>query len=118
MPLDTLTISLSDASPPSGDKSARVLRTDFGDGYSQRAAHGINNIDDRWSITSIPLSSSDLQTLSSFFSTHGGYQAFYWTPPDSSTPLKFTCEKWSVSGIEGSGGKYQLSATLRREFDL
>jgi phage-related protein len=118
MPLDTLTISVDDSSPPHGENNARVLRTDFGDGYSQRAAQGINNVDKIWNITSIPYSSSDAQTFDEFFRTHGGYTAFYWTPPGHSEPLKFTCSKWSLNGVQGSNLYYRVTATLRREFDL
>lgn len=63
----------------SADIKYRTLNAQFGDGYSQVAADGINN-----STTSVQLNfigkSVAMQPIIDFLNAKAGVTAFYWTP--------------------------------------
>ncbi|CAJ0610674.1 unnamed protein product [Cylicocyclus nassatus] len=79
------------------NSSARVLVADFGDGYSQRAADGINNIDTTVSLQWNNLTGTQANSIDNFFMQMGGYESFYYTLPTESIAKKWTCEKWDKS---------------------
>lgn len=93
----------------------RVLLTDFGDGYSQRSADGINNNQEEWSLTwKLPIADADI--LSAFFEARGGHESFDWIPPRESTSRKWTIKNWSRSPWKVNGDS--ITATFKRTFDL
>lgn len=94
-------MSLETFSPPlnpdgGGDKAVepRVLRVDFGDGYSQRAGDGLNTMLDRITATWGLLTPAQADEIEAFFRARGGHEAFWWTPPHESDPRKFICVSW------------------------
>jgi phage-related protein len=96
---------------------ARVMKTGFGDGYSQRTADGINVIDLEYDLEYIG-TTAEIDELDTHFTERAGYQAFTvvsggWV---ASTSYKWVCEEWSVSDL-GNGVK-SLSAKITRVFDL
>lgn len=70
----------------------------FGDGYQQRRARGIN---------SLPLSTTAtiryhkvrekemIKSLDSFLVRHGGYKSFEWIPPGKAERILILCSEWS-----------------------
>ena len=98
------------------NSSARVLVADFGDGYSQRAADGINNIDTTVSLQWNNLTGTQANSIDSFFMQMGGYESFYYTLPTESIAKKWACEKWDKS--YQTGGMVNLNCELKRVFDL
>lgn len=95
---------------------ARVLEMKFGDGYSQRAADGINPQETTFPLVFNNLSSSDANTILTFLEARGGYDAFSWTPPRTTTSLKWICREWSWK--PEAGDLVTISATFERVFDL
>lgn len=97
-------------------KEFRINRSQFGDGYSQRSANGINfqirTLNLSWSNRPI----ADINTIKSFLDAQGGFTVFEYTPVGEATELK-----WSCSGYNdppGNGAYATISATFVQEFDL
>ena len=114
MSLDLLPVVPSNSSRPKN--TARVLRNDFGEGYGQRGADGINNIDTTWDMKFEVITSTQADTLEAFFISKGGYIAFLWLPPKKTGTWKWTCKEWDrdpdVCGLTN------MTGTFKREFDL
>lgn len=92
----------------------RFLRADFGDGYVQRAADGINTIIDQWNVM-WTVDSTTGTTLTTFFEAREGYDDFTWTPPGETESKKFICTQWSKSFL--GPDTVQISATFEQVFD-
>ncbi|MGI0119683.1 phage tail protein [Zooshikella sp. RANM57] len=95
----------------------RVLEANFGDGYTQRAADGINNIRDTWSVTWENRDTADIFTLVKFLKARGGFQAFYWTPPGEVEPRKWICKAFDGPTPAGPD-TYTLEASFKEVFEL
>lgn len=72
----------------------RVRRVQFGDGYEQRTADGLNNHLKKYGVT-VKVSREEGKRLEAFLSEQGGWRAFLWMPPDSDTPIRVVCRKWT-----------------------
>lgn len=96
--------------------STRILRSDFGDGYSQRAADGLNAIRRSWNLTFNNLTATEAEALVQFFIARGGTDIIDWQPVGYGVSKKFTCESWTRTPI--AGGYATVSANLKEEFDL
>jgi len=101
----------------SGETSARVLKSGFGDGYEQRAGDGINNVVTSWSLVWENLTWDEASTIWGFLNLRGGWQAFYWTNPGGSQPVLWVCEKWSAP-TPVAPGVFNMSASFMQVFDL
>jgi phage-related protein len=97
-----------------GTTTAAVHSTQYGDGYSQRTAAGINNLSGQFPVQFNNRSVDELNAIDQFLSNQGGYQWFWWTPQGRSA-IKVTCSSWTFSwrGLNKTG----LSATFVRVFD-
>jgi phage-related protein len=89
----------------------RIIKNEFGDGYSQRIADGINNMLATWDVGWTGRVKADIDTLEAFFETHGGYIAFEWTPERESVEKKFICTEWSRTYV----ANYNDSITAKFE---
>ena len=67
----------------STDQSARTLIANYGDGYEQRVAAGINNLPESWSVSWNNRSASDANKVIKFLEDQKGVTAFDWYPPDT-----------------------------------
>lgn len=77
------------------DKSPRVRTAQFGDGYAQRVADGINTLPRRWSLSfEGPL--ADIQVIDAFLAARGGVESFDWTPVNGAAG-KWVCSQWSIT---------------------
>ena len=94
---------------------ANVLEAEFGDGYSQRAANGINSLKDSWDLEWV-LNDTDKDTLIAFFEARGGHESFGWTPSSEDTEKMWTCRSWNRSYIE-SDDVFKITATLKQCYD-
>jgi phage-related protein len=94
----------------------RVLKAEFGDGYAQRAADGINNnpvtLAARWT----HLSESEKDAVVNFFVARKGFEAFNYTYEDEGTSKTYVCEEWSYAHVDADG--YVVDATFREVFDI
>jgi phage-related protein len=93
----------------------RVLTTDFGDGYRQRSADGLNTIKETWDLEFFK-EDVDIDDIENFLINEGGYIAFNWTPLGEVVSKKFTCKDWNRT--KTSHDVDTLTCTFVREFDL
>lgn len=93
----------------------RILRNDFGDGYSQRTPDGLNTIRRVWRAQWNNILQSEANTLVAFFKSLKGVLVFTWTGPADSAG-QFICKTWSMTPI--TGGFANLTAEFDEEFDL
>jgi phage-related protein len=99
-----------------GEVTPRVLTCGFGDNYSQRTGDGLNTLDESWPLTFNGLKQAGFEEIRDFLEAHGGYIAFYWTIPRTTTPLKWIARKWTKKPLEG--GEWAITTTFQRVYDL
>jgi phage-related protein len=92
----------------------RILKTNFGDGYSQRAGDGINTTPDSWTVE-FRSTSGNIGSIVTILETKAGHTYFTWTPPGGSEQ-KWVCSEWTYALLGKS--TYSLSATFEEVFDL
>ena len=63
-----------------GDTTLRVRKTPFGDGYTQRAADGLNNRVPSYSLRFVG-KADKISAILAFLDAHAGAVSFFWTPP-------------------------------------
>lgn len=72
--------------PPSAgtetDFQAKILKADFGDGYTQRSADGLNNVKRSTTLAWNNLSIDEAQALEDFFVARGGWEPFIYSLSD------------------------------------
>ncbi|STQ72060.1 phage tail protein [Hafnia alvei] len=71
-----------------------VTTVNFGDGYEQRRAAGINALLESYTPT-FRVAPEELPAIESFFRRHGAVRAFYWRSPHRHVRLKIVCREWS-----------------------
>lgn len=112
----TLTTTVSPSTDSSKDTEVKILKAQFGDGYSQRSADGLNAKRRKYNFIWKGLTQTQSDDLEAFLVARAGAEAFYFTPPNESTPILFTCEKWTQS--TPAPGGLTLSAAFEEQFDL
>ncbi len=90
----------------------RVRSAQFGDGYQQRVADGINSNRRVWNLT-FSKTQSDIDTILNFLEGEAGVTAFTWTPPRGSSG-SWVCPEW---GNAVNDGYDQLTATFIEVFE-
>lgn len=75
----------------------KVDANDLGGEMEQRRSDPINAILQQWKISYIKRDGAEVKVVGDFFYMHGGYQAFFWTPPDETVPRKFICPTHTVT---------------------
>lgn len=65
----------------------RVLQAKFGDGYSQRAADGLNTMLRKWNLQFTNRTQADCDAIEAFLVSQGGCLSFNWTPPSGAPGL-------------------------------
>jgi phage-related protein len=105
----------------------KVLRADFGDGYTQRAADGINNLRLKLELGWEYLTPANADVIINFLEARGGWQAFRWAAPDAPwsenagvwtqpSVKTWICDDWSRKRVRF--GQDSVSAVFTRVFDL
>jgi len=103
-------VAFPDISPDFGfaEKSKpRVIKHQFGDGYSQRLSDGINVDLKQFDLTFNNLPTTDMTTIKDFLEARGGWEQFDWTPPDGVLG-KYHCPTWGRSKVDA--GTWNMSA--------
>jgi phage-related protein len=98
----------------SKETKARVIKTQYGDGYSQRLGDGINSIDQSWQVTVKAKSLSEADDIEAFLSSHSGAAPFLWPTRSVPSGIKVTCDAWRRQDRFSSG---IISATFLQVFD-
>ena len=89
-------------------KQPRVKKAQFGDGYAQRAADGINTQPRSYNVQ-FNANSGKVEDIDQFLSDRAGIESFTWTPFDGIEGT-FICEAWNLSRTGPTAGT--LSATF------
>jgi phage-related protein len=88
-----------------------MLEANFGDGYSQRSAAGINTRRIAWSLTWENIDNADADEIVMFLDNTFGYTPFYWTAPgDTASRL------WVLDGGHSVTTINSLSKTVTAKF--
>lgn len=96
-----------------GESTFRVRAAQFGDGYRQLAADGINNRTQSWQL-SFAGKEARIAPIKAFLDARKGAERFHWTPPLEQAPRLFTAGGYSVQA-QGKG-LYTLSVTFTEAF--
>jgi phage-related protein len=106
---------------PSGQVTYRKLTAQFGDGYSQAAADGINNRLQVWNIEArgpwlVPgcLTGQPVKSVADFLDATEGYTSFDWMPPDSTEAIRVGCDGYSLQKM--GNGITTLSAVFKQVY--
>lgn len=93
-----------------------VKKNAFGDGYLQSIRFGLNFIKPDWNLQWL-VSKAEASTIELFLkqqSEDGKW--FYWTPPDSSSAVKWRCDEWTIEDLADS--LVRVDANFRQVFEL
>lgn len=90
----------------------RVITAQFGDGYKQTSADGINNKNEEYAVK-INAYESDARQILAFFDRHQGWKSFFWTPPLGTIGL-YTCA--DAKPKAQGGGLYLITGTFVKSY--
>lgn len=96
------------------ESTVKLWEAPFGDGYTQRAAVGINNIGDQWSLQFNTRGQAEKEAIKNFLRARRNGQAFDWTPFGESTPVRVLCRQFKVAA-EGYNA-FNISCTFERVY--
>ena len=111
MPLQTFTWCADKEA--TGTHQFKVRTAQFGDGYAQTAADGINNKSQQWPLT-FTKRMAEAEAIKQFFDSHSGSVSFLWKPPLETERL-FKVSSYSVNPL--GAGWYRISATFEQSFN-
>lgn len=97
-------------------KQPRILFNEFGDGYTQRAADGLNTSPLMLSLTWDLLTATQRQEIVDFFEARASHESFNWTLPDTLETFKFICLTWDDNLIYYD--QYSIQASFKQVFDI
>ena len=95
-----------------GDITLRARSVQFGDGYSQAVADGINNKVGSWPLRFVG-DRDTIRAIADFLDRHAGATSFYWTPPLEEQG-RYRASKYSPGPMVK--GLYSLSVTFQQVF--
>lgn len=113
---DTFLPPMQPSIESSRDTEVRTLETQFGDGYTQRSADGLNSILPKWNAVWKSLTPEEAQDIDYFFRSQGGYKAFIWQAPEEDYPQMYRCKKWQYTF--SAGLVHGITATIERVADF
>lgn len=100
----------------SGEWQPRVLATQFGDGYEQRQADGLNAVKQVWDVVIDAASTAAASAIEAFIRPGMGWQTFDWTPPRQTVALKWKCTAFS-SALTDVVGEHDLRLRFEQVFE-
>ena len=95
----------------------KIHMADFGDGYTQRIADGINNLQQTMEVSFSTRPKAEIDDLVAFFESLGGVNKFEMTIDDTNgaETIKVLCQQWSQTWTFDNF--YSLSATFIRCYE-
>jgi phage-related protein len=93
-----------------------ILRADFGDGYSLAVPNGLNHIRKTLSLKWDVLTANQVKSITDFLEARGGVEPFYYTPPRTTTSIKWTCDDWNET--MNAAGVSSFTATFKQNFSV
>ena len=80
----------------------RVLVAQFGDGYNQRTADGINNVLHKANLSWEHLTRTEATALMSFFRERAGWKPISWQMPGDSETRKWLCVRYGRTYVDAN----------------
>jgi len=98
----------------------RVFVANFGDGYEQRIANGINSLEQIIDVAFTTRPKADIDDIVAFFESKGGVTNFNFTLSDSNAggseeTIKVVCDTWDQTWVYDD--YYTLNAQFRRVYE-
>ena len=97
-------------------KKYRVLKAEFGEGYTQRSRDGINSIQRTYNAVWNNILSANALVIKDFLDALGGADSFEWQHPEDTAAARWTCPD-GHSETFVSVDTVNLSAVFVEEFD-
>lgn len=116
MALETFTPPVPPSPGTENRPEFKLLKAEFGDGYTQVTRDGMNHMRKVLSLNWDTLLPEQAREIIDFLERHGGDTAFYYTPSDETVPIKWTCEEFSDR--RGKSGLREIRAVFRQSFNL
>jgi phage-related protein len=96
-------------------RTQRIRQAQFGDGYSQEVADGINSTLDEWANVGWDyLDSDDLTAARALLDAVGATDYINWTPPGEAVMKRFKVTKDGYTETHPSGALTSVSFNLRQ----
>lgn len=95
---------------PSAKSSMRTLVAQFGDGYAQRAADGINGRTEDWGLE-FAGKFEEISPIKLFLDRHAGWKSFLWVTPLGDTQHFVTPAGYDMVPFNGID-RYRLTVTF------
>ena len=106
----------AEADSTSVSEEPRVTETQFGDGYSQRSAEGINTLTEMWDVSIEEADNQVADEIIAFLRARGGVEVFEWTPRWGTDPiLVVTSGGWKRTGA--GDGASTISVRFKRVYE-
>ena len=97
-------------------EAPRMLEAQFGDGYVQRQADGINSLAQTWDYRGSDIDDDAATEIISFLRARNGVEAFEYTPMWETTAVLVTCKEWTRSPSQ-TPGYSSVSAKFVRVYE-
>ncbi|MEY2687699.1 MAG: hypothetical protein RL375_1897 [Pseudomonadota bacterium] len=100
------------------EEAPRVARTQFGDGYEERAPDGLNPITQSWQLQFTGIDREVASDIVAFWRARinaaAGQEAFDWTPLWHVDAIRVTCSRWTVTQDQ-TPETVSITATFKQE---
>lgn len=96
------------------ESTFKMWEAPFGDGYTQRAAIGINNVLDKWNLVFNLRQTAEKNAIRDFLRAHSGGQSFDWTPYGEASAVKVFCRSFKISA--DGYDTYNITCTFERVY--
>ena len=97
----------------------RVLKVQFGDGYEQRIAEGLNSSQESYQISYSNRPKAEIDDIAAFMDEKKGVTSFNYVSPDTNnggeTTIKVVCDQYNLVYVSDSS--YTFTATFRRVYE-
>lgn len=114
MTLPTFTPPFEPSAGLQAKPEIKVLKADFGDGYSQPTPDGLNHIREVLTLTWEGLERIERDQIITFMKLQKGTQPFAYSLPGDSAPSRFTCSDWSHTAL--GSDLWTVNATFKQDF--
>ena len=103
----------------SRQSTPRVLKVQFGDGYEQRIAEGLNSSNENYQISYSNRPKAEIDDIAAFMDEKKGVTSFNYVIPDTNnggeTTIKVVCDQYNLVYVSDSS--YTFTATFRRVYE-
>ena len=103
----------------SRQSTPRVLKVQFGDGYEQRIAEGLNSSQENYQISYSNRPKAEIDDIAAFMDDKKGVTSFNYVIPDTNnggeTTIKVVCDQYNLVYVSDSS--YTFTATFRRVYE-